>query len=66
MSRDLDKLNHEIIAYITMDKDRVQNGNPLILIAKDMEEQKQLSLEIARTIKADVVELSNGDYMVVK
>jgi hypothetical protein len=66
MSRDQDKLNSEIIAYITLDKDRVQNGNPLILIAKNIEEQKQLSLDIARTLKADVVELYCGDYMVVR
>lgn len=66
MGRDLDKLNQEIIAYITLDKDRVQNGNPLILIAKDEEEQKQLSMEISSALKADVVQLQCGDYMVVR
>lgn len=52
MGRDLDKSNQEIIAFITLDKERAQNGNPLILLAKDIEDQKQLSQDIAKTLKA--------------
>lgn len=66
MGRDLDKSNQEIIAFITLDKERAQNGNPLILLAKDLEDQKQLSQDIAKTLKADVVELRGGDYLVVR
>jgi hypothetical protein len=56
---------NEIAAYITLDKDRPQNGNPLILVAKSLEEQKQLSLDIAKAIKGDIVQLHCGDYMVI-
>jgi hypothetical protein len=61
----MNKERYEIAAYITLDKDRPQNGNPLILVAKNVEEQKQLSLDIAKAIKGDIVELHCGDYMVI-
>lgn len=61
----MDNGRYEIVAYITLDKDRPQNGNPLILVAKNVEEQKQLSLDIAKAIKGDIVKLHCGDYMVI-
>jgi hypothetical protein len=61
----MSKEKNEIAAYITLDKDRPQNGNPLILVAKSLEEQKQLSLDIAKAIKGDIVQLHCGDYMVI-
>jgi SepF-like predicted cell division protein (DUF552 family) len=65
MGADLYNTGYEIAAYITLTKDRAQNGNPLILVASNLEEQKQLTEEIAKALKAEVVQLSCGDYMVI-
>lgn len=62
---DSNKDNYEIIAYITLTDNRAQNGNPLILLAKTPEEQRSLCYDIAKALKADVVQLSCGDYMVI-
>lgn len=56
----------EIIAYITLNKERVFGGNPLILIANDIEEQKILCRDIAKTMKANVSQLNCGDYIIIK
>ncbi|WP_434297656.1 capping complex subunit for YIEGIA [Clostridium sporogenes] len=65
MGADLYNTGYEIIAYITLSKDRAQNGNPLILVASDLEEQKQLTEDISKAIKAEVVQLTCGDYMLI-
>lgn len=65
MSSDLYNASYEILAYISLSKDRAQNGNPLILVASNLDEQKQLTVEIAKALKAEVVQLSCGDYMVI-
>ncbi|MPN57807.1 hypothetical protein SDC9_205501 [bioreactor metagenome] len=57
--------NYEIVAYITLSKDRAQNGNPLILVASSLEEQKKLTDDIAEALEADVVQLTCGDYMIL-
>ncbi|MFL0246665.1 capping complex subunit for YIEGIA [Candidatus Clostridium stratigraminis] len=56
---------YEIAAYITLSRDRAQNGNPLILVASNIEEQKQITLDISRALRAEVVQLNCGDYMVI-
>ncbi len=56
----------EIIAYITLNKERVFGGNPLILIANGVEEQKILCRDIAKAMKANVSQLSCGDYIIIK
>ncbi|MFL0268359.1 capping complex subunit for YIEGIA [Candidatus Clostridium radicumherbarum] len=56
---------YEIAAYITLSKDRAQNGNPLILVANNIEEQKQITIDISRALRAEVVQLNCGDYMVI-
>lgn len=65
MGRDSYNSGYEIAAYITLNKDRPQNGNPLILVAVSEEEQKQITHEIAKAIKGEVVQLTCGDYMVI-
>lgn len=65
MGSDSYNSGYEILAYITLNKDRPQNGNPLILVASNAEEQKQLTEEIAKALRAEVVQLSCGDYMVI-
>jgi sugar phosphate isomerase/epimerase len=65
MNDDAVKTSYEILAYISLEKDRALNGNPLILVAKNVEEQKQMCLDIARALKAEVVQLHCGDYMII-
>lgn len=65
MGADLYNAGYEIVAYITLTKDRAQNGNPLILVASSQEEQKQLTEDISKALKAEVVQLTCGDYMVI-
>lgn len=55
----------EILVYITSDEKRVLSGDPLTLLIRDQEEQKKLSVDFARALRANVVQLSNGDYMVI-
>ncbi|WP_077849043.1 capping complex subunit for YIEGIA [Clostridium puniceum] len=56
---------YEIVAYISLSKDRAQNGNPLILVANNLKEQKQLTNDISKALKAEVVQLTCGDYMII-
>lgn len=65
MGADTYNTGYEIVAYISLSKDRAQNGNPLILVAQNLEEQKQLTEDIAKALKAEVVQLTCGDYMVI-
>ncbi len=65
MGSDSYNTGYEILAYITLNKDRPQNGNPLILVASSLAEEKQLTEEIAKALRAEVVQLSCGDYMVI-
>lgn len=58
--------NLQIIAYITADENRVLGGDPLTLLIKDVMEQKQTSVDIAKALRADIIQLKNGDYMLVK
>ncbi|HEX3039293.1 MAG TPA: hypothetical protein VHP54_03250 [Caproiciproducens sp.] len=55
----------EILVYITSDDKRVLSGDPLTLLVADSEEQKKLTVDFARALRANVVQLSNGDYMVI-
>lgn len=57
---------YEILAYITLEKSRFLGGNPLCLLAKDEEEQKTLTLDLAKALKADVTQLNSGDYVVLR
>lgn len=56
---------YDILAYVTLEKDRAQDG-ALILIAKDVDDQKQLCADLAKALHADVVGLRCGDYMVIR
>jgi sugar phosphate isomerase/epimerase len=57
---------YNIIAYVTLSKDRVLSGSPLAICAKNLEEQKEISVDIAKAMKADTVQLHCGDYMVIR
>ena len=60
MSKEID-----VLVYITSDEKRVLSGEPLTLLIKDENEQKKLTVEMARALRANVVQLSNGDYMII-
>jgi len=62
----MSKEKAEIIAYITLNKERVHGGNPLTLIANNVDEQKILCRDIAKAMKANVSQLNCGDYILIK
>lgn len=64
MVADSYKSRYEIVAYITLNKGRAQDG-PLVLLASNLEEQKQLTEDISKALKAEVVQLTCGDYIVI-
>ena len=55
----------KIIVYITADDKRVLGGDPLTLMIKDQNEQKDITIELGRALRADVVQLKNGDYILI-
>jgi hypothetical protein len=59
-------MSKNILVYITADENRVLSGDPLTLLVKDIHEQKSLTVEMGRALRADVVQLKNGDYMLIQ
>lgn len=55
-----------IIAYITTDKNRHLGGATLSLLAKDNEELGEISEAIAEAFLANILELVNGDRLIIK
>ncbi len=55
----------EIIVYVTENRERVITGNPLSLHIADETERRQTVQEIGRALRANVIQLKNGDYMIV-
>jgi hypothetical protein len=60
------KPNYQILAFVTKDKERYLGGEPLSLLAKDDKELQQLTTDIAKAMRADVVKLSSGEYIVIR
>lgn len=55
----------EILAYITSNENRVKIGNPLTLVIPDENERKVCVTDISRALKANVLQLKNGDYLII-
>lgn len=55
----------EILAYITADENRVLGGDPLTLLIKNVNEQKETVADLGRALRANVVQLKNGDYILI-
>lgn len=55
----------QILVYITADENRVLGGDPLTLFIPDENERKNYITDMARALKANVVQFKNGDYMII-
>lgn len=55
----------EILVYITDNKERVLSGDPLTLYITDKEEQKIAVRDLGLALRANVVQLKNGDYAII-
>ncbi|MBT2655781.1 hypothetical protein J7E81_11125 [Bacillus sp. ISL-18] len=60
------KVNYDVLALVTLNKDRIIGGKQLTLLASDEEEQKTMTADIAKALKADVVKMTSGDYLVIR
>lgn len=58
-------MSNKIVVYITANEKRVLSGEPLALLVNDINEQKDLIFEFGKALKADVVQLKNGDYVLI-
>jgi hypothetical protein len=59
------KTRSDILAFITLNKNRYLGGKPLSLLAENEEEMKTLSQDLAKALKADVCQMQNGDYLII-
>jgi len=57
---------YDILAYVTLNKNRYLGGKPLTLLAENEEEQKMMTQDIAKALKADVSQMQNGDYLIIR
>ncbi|PFN76434.1 hypothetical protein COJ85_32745 [Bacillus sp. AFS076308] len=60
------KVNYDVLALVTLNKDRILGGKQLTLLASDEEEQKTMTADIAKALKADVVKMTSGDYLIIR
>lgn len=58
--------NYEILAFITLNKERSIGGTALSLLANNDEELQTLTSDIAKAMRADVVKLKTGDYLIIR
>ncbi len=58
-------MGKSIAVYLTADETRVISGDPLTLLVKNQNDQKELTIELSRALGADVVQLKNGDYVLI-
>lgn len=59
------KNSPEIIAYITGNEHIVKTGNPLTLVITDEDERKNCVRDIAQAMRGNVLQLKNGDYVII-
>ncbi|MFC0272542.1 hypothetical protein ACFFIX_13975 [Metabacillus herbersteinensis] len=57
---------YDILAVITLNKDRVLSGKPLTLLAQNEEEQKEITADIAKALKAEIVRMKTKDYLIIR
>lgn len=54
-----------ILAYVTPNENRVKTGNALTLFIPDENERKTCVTDISKALNANVMQLKNGDYMII-
>lgn len=59
------KNSTEILAYITGNEHIVKTGNPLTLVIIDENERKACVKDISQALRANVLQLKNGDYVII-
>ncbi|MCM3730340.1 hypothetical protein M3196_01485 [Fictibacillus nanhaiensis] len=57
---------YDILAVITLNKDRVLSGKPLTLLAQNEEEQKEMTADIAKALKAEIVRMKTNDFLIIR
>lgn len=65
MGSEFSKAHVAVIAAVTLPQHQINSGNALQVQAKDEAEQKKLTAEIAKAVKGDVTQLSNGIYLIL-
>lgn len=55
-----------ILVYITDNKERVLGGDPLTLYMQNDDKRQQYLQTLAEMLEADVIQMGNGDHMVLK
>jgi len=56
----------QILVYVTADKERYLGGDPLSLFMEPGRERQELLFPLAKALKAEVLQLQNGDHLIVK
>ncbi len=56
----------QILVYVTSDKDRYLGGDPLSLLIEPGPARQEILFPLAKSLKAEVLQLKNGDHMIVK
>lgn len=65
MGSEFSKPHVTILAVVTLPQHQINSGNAMLVQAKDENEQKKLTAEIAKAVKGDVTLLSNGIYLIL-
>jgi len=60
------KPNYEILAIVTLSSKRILGGKQMSLLAENEEEAKTMTQDVAKAMKADVVQMKNGDYLIIR
>lgn len=60
------KPKYDILAVVTLNKDRVLSGKPLTLLAQNEEEQKEMTADLANALKAEIVRMKTKDYLIIR
>ncbi len=55
----------EILVYITDCKDRIISGDPLTLYLPDLKERESCMTDLSKALRADVIQLKNGDHVLI-
>lgn len=55
-----------IVAIVTIDRDKVMSGGAPIFVASSAEEREKVAVYLGRILAAQVHDLENGTYIIVR